>query len=112
MPLVEDVNSGGVVSMLTVPLEVIALPARSTALKSIVYTPSRSSTALDCQTPPLTETCALAKPDTVSDPLAEILTGTVLNHPFEPVGEGITWITDGGVVSRFQVVVPFALLPL
>jgi len=99
--------------MFTVLVEVVELPALSTALKSIVYTPSTVSDMLDCHAlPSPADTCAFAKPDMASDPLAEMMTGVVLNHPVEPVGEGMTGAATGGVVSRFHVVVPFALLPL
>jgi hypothetical protein len=98
--------------MLIVLVIVVVLPALSTALKSIVYTPSTASDVLDCQAPPFTDTCALAKPDMASDPLAEIATGVVLNHPFDPVDEGITEVTAGGVVSRFHFFDPVSLLPL
>lgn len=111
-PDVDVVNAGDVVSMFIVLVEVMVLPALSTALKLIVYTPSTVSDALDCHAPPFTDICALAKPDIASEPPTDTDTGDVTNHPFKPVGEGTPGVTIGAVVSRFHVVDPLAVLPL
>jgi hypothetical protein len=98
---------GGVESTFIVLETVEEFPALSTVRKFTVYVPFVSE-ALACQAPPLTDTCALAKPDRVSVPLLDTATGDVLCQPFEPLAAGYTAVRPGAVTSLFQVVEPVA----
>jgi hypothetical protein len=78
---------GGVESTFIVLEIVDEFPALSTVRKFTVYVPFVRE-ALACQAPPLTDTCALARPDMASDPLVDIATGEVLCQPFVPFTAG------------------------
>ena len=62
--------------------------------------------------PPLVDKRATANPEIASEPFVEIVTGNVLNQPFEPVAVGTTIFADGFEVSSFQLAEPVADNPL
>jgi len=103
VPDTEGVRLGRVASTCIVLVIVVELPALSKVWKSTVDIPSVRD-ALDCQTPPLTDTSALANPDRASEPLADTATGDVTCQPFKPFADGYTAFTTGAVTSLFQVV--------
>jgi hypothetical protein len=103
VPESEGEKTGGVRSIFTVPEVVEVFPALSLAAAVMVWVPSEDIVS-DLPSP-LMET--LATPEVASVAEADTVTGK-LSQPFEPFGEGMSRLREGGTVSSRKDTVPEA----
>ena len=98
VPDVEISRVGFIASILKSKGMLVVFPAISSDLKVAVYRPSDKE-RLSFHVFSSVDTNALSKPDVVSVPFTEIITGTDTNQLSKPVGVGTTGVTVGGTVS-------------
>ena len=111
VPLNDPSTEGGEPSDLTSSVSSALLPARSVTLARTSCTPSSSISTLPCQSPPSSETCSSATPETESDPEAEAVTVPSRYQPPPPISPpSKESSTLGSWVSNFHWLEAFSLV--